>query len=238
MQDNKAAIEGKLWIKIGDNIIQEIDRNILADDVFDIDTPDFRIQITNDNGDFKVTNAVDGWGINAKDRLQDKPVTFLTQYASPSPVQGNLAGIIEEEKKACLATINNSDGSNVVQAAMENQIAAFDICLQHIKSFQGITKEGCSHDFLNKLLDIAERYRKSTGETGVGNHITNEIREYLAAHPQSQTEQKLFTLKEALDIWNAGYDRAWDVTKGQNDGRTDGTPSITEYFKEKFGIDI
>lgn len=35
-------------------------------------------------------------------------------------------------------------------------------------------------EFLIKLRDIIVRYRKQTGETGVGNHIQNEINEYLA----------------------------------------------------------
>ena len=36
------------------------------------------------------------------------------------------------------------------------------------------------NNFLNTLLGIIIRYRKQTGETGVGNHIENEIKEYLA----------------------------------------------------------
>jgi hypothetical protein len=38
--------------------------------------------------------------------------------------------------------------------------------------------------FLNKLLDLIGRYRSQTGETGVGNHVENEIKEYLAARTE------------------------------------------------------
>ncbi len=69
-----------LYIKIGDVILQEFDRNLLGNDVFEIDTPDFRFEITNDNGTFTVTNSVDQRGENMQHKFALAPVTFLSYY--------------------------------------------------------------------------------------------------------------------------------------------------------------
>lgn len=58
-------------------------------------------------------------------------------------------------------------------------------------------------DFLLKLKDLISRYHKQTGETGVGNHVTNEINEYLASTPSESYWKKrceLETLKRVKDV--------------------------------------
>jgi len=70
----------RLWIKVGE-LITEIDRNILAEDVFDVDFGgSYKLQITNENGAFIVTNAMNGYGDNCFSKYKADKVTFLTYF--------------------------------------------------------------------------------------------------------------------------------------------------------------
>jgi len=105
---SKATVSGKdvgekLFIKVGENLISEIDRNLLQEELFNVDFPRLRLQIHNDNGFFEVSNGVNGWDDNCFEDYQGMPVTFLTTMPTLSPSQKGRG----EEKDRLLSESNS-----------------------------------------------------------------------------------------------------------------------------------
>lgn len=95
--DNKT--NDKLFIKVKD-LIQEIDRNILADDVFHIEFGDsYKLEITNENGLFMVTNAVkyiNGYGVNCRKEFIGEKVSLLEHFDYAAHANKNQDSLWEE----------------------------------------------------------------------------------------------------------------------------------------------
>ena len=95
--------QNKLFIKIGGHHIKEIDRNILSENEFDIDFEGhYKVRVSNDNGIFRVSEAMNGYGDNCFGAWQDKKVTFLTELGYQSilgrAASPPLSSISEEER--------------------------------------------------------------------------------------------------------------------------------------------
>jgi len=74
-------MKDELFIKIKGLPIIEFDRNLLAQDVFDIDfNGSCMLQITNENGAFIITNAMNGYGQNCFKDFKGEKVSFLDYY--------------------------------------------------------------------------------------------------------------------------------------------------------------
>lgn len=57
-------------------------------------------------------------------------------------------------------------------------------------------------EFLDRLLILISRYDRQTGATGVGNHMRNEINEYLANHvpPSPRTKEEILKDKKLYSV--------------------------------------
>jgi hypothetical protein len=61
------------------NLLIKADAEKLKEDVFTIETPDYMIELTNDNGELHVSNAIDGYGYNKRSDFMSKEVTLYYQ---------------------------------------------------------------------------------------------------------------------------------------------------------------
>ncbi len=98
----------RLFIRIGDLNIKEIDRDILAEDVFDVYFDGIcTLRITNNDGKFSVTNAINRNGYSCFDEFKDDEVTFLTDLNEYTIFPKKSDRLIELQLKEICAALEN-----------------------------------------------------------------------------------------------------------------------------------